>query len=602
MLTAIQIGNFKAFSETQRIPISPLTLIYGANSSGKSSILHSLLFARHAADTGDLDVQFTDVGGNAVDLGGFRQFIHHRNKDLKVEIEWEIGCTDLPKRIKELLPLAKKVGLGLNVGLIVDKKLTDEEIGKYTPQQLWKALVEVYKEKADQVSVKEFEDSLSDQEDKLTYEELARLQSTLQVESCWVDIDNDRFLSMSFRPDGFLQVDTLDRDHKALRFLLENIILAYSTSERVDPEEIITLGKAVDEVVPSISFEIGMLFPEKLRGDDKSEKTTWGSSLITVRKETRIEDLEKVIQFHLPSFVGEIVAGISSLVRSELGKINYLGPMRIYPPRHLGFSESHDSNWISGGGLAWDTIRKNPLIRQKVNEWLGDEKKLSTHYELKLRYLLTIDSIKNEFTRVADQTVSRAYKAAEDEFGDHIISDFYEEIEGKVNEIPEVLEKLEPLLSDIQELVLFDKRSKTTVSHRDVGIGISQVLPVLVNCYALKEKIIAMEQPEIHLHPALQAELGDVFIESALGERKNTLIIESHSEHVLLRIMRRMRETASEKLPEGCLPVRPEDVMVLFVEPDGSRSIVREMLLNERGDLIKPWPGGFFEENFKELF
>jgi predicted ATPase len=164
------------------------------------------------------------------------------------------------------------------------------------------------------------------------------------------------------------------------------------------------------------------------------------------------------------------------------------------------------------------------------------------------------------------------------------------------------LKKLEPLLSDIQELILFDKRSRTTVSHRDVGIGISQVLPVLVNCYALKEKIIAMEQPEIHLHPGLQAELSDVFIESALGENKNTLLIETHSEHLLLRIMRRMRETKEGKLPEGCLPVHPEDVMVLFVEPDGSRSIVREMPLNERGELVKAWPGGFFEEGLREVF
>jgi len=54
MLTAVYIGNFKAFSESQRIPIRPLTLIYGANSSGKSSILHALILACHAMETGDL--------------------------------------------------------------------------------------------------------------------------------------------------------------------------------------------------------------------------------------------------------------------------------------------------------------------------------------------------------------------------------------------------------------------------------------------------------------------------------------------------------------------------------------------------------------------
>jgi AAA15 family ATPase/GTPase len=50
MITALRIGNFKAFAEPQTIPIKPLTLIFGANSAGKSSIIHALVFARHALD------------------------------------------------------------------------------------------------------------------------------------------------------------------------------------------------------------------------------------------------------------------------------------------------------------------------------------------------------------------------------------------------------------------------------------------------------------------------------------------------------------------------------------------------------------------------
>ena len=149
---------------------------------------------------------------------------------------------------------------------------------------------------------------------------------------------------------------------------------------------------------------------------------------------------------------------------------------------------------------------------------------------------------------------------------------------------------------------MIDKRTNTPVSHRDIGIGISQVLPVLVSAYASAEKILAIEQPEIHLHPALQAELGDVFIESALGGRRNTFILETHSEHLILRIMRRMRDTVQGTLPDGLPPVHPEDVAILYVQPRDSAAIVRLLELDEEGELLDPWPGGFFEEGFRERF
>lgn len=144
----------------------------------------------------------------------------------------------------------------------------------------------------------------------------------------------------------------------------------------------------------------------------------------------------------------------------------------------------------------------------------------------------------------------------------------------------------------LEELVLRDVKKSTTVTHRDVGIGISQVLPVLVMAFASRGKLLAMEQPEIHLHPALQAELADVFIEAAFGGRGNTFILETHSEHLILRIMRRIREGK----------LRPEDVGVLFVEPLSQGSRFTELRLDEEGDFIDEWPGGFFEESFHEKF
>src|SRR5881396_871126 len=102
MLTGLRIGNFKAFADTQYVPIRPLTLIFGANSAGKSSIIHSLLFARHALETGELDTHRTIIGGESVDLGGFHQYVHRRDTGHRMEWSAEIDVAHLQGRVAEL--------------------------------------------------------------------------------------------------------------------------------------------------------------------------------------------------------------------------------------------------------------------------------------------------------------------------------------------------------------------------------------------------------------------------------------------------------------------------------------------------------------------
>ena len=122
MLNSIKIGNFKAFAEPQSIPIRPLTLIYGANSSGKSSILHSLILARHAQDTGNLDIHRTNIGGEAVDLGGFRQYVHRRDVSRKVVWSMELDTGDFSDLLGDLPSLKNNISVSFSVGIALDDR------------------------------------------------------------------------------------------------------------------------------------------------------------------------------------------------------------------------------------------------------------------------------------------------------------------------------------------------------------------------------------------------------------------------------------------------------------------------------------------------
>ena len=104
-------------------------------------------------------------------------------------------------------------------------------------------------------------------------------------------------------------------------------------------------------------------------------------------------------------------------------------------------------------------------------------------------------------------------------------------------------------------------------------------------------QIITIEQPEVHVHPRLQADLGDLLAE-AIGEpRWHRFIVETHSEHLVLRV---------QKLVRGKV-LRPSDVSIIYVSrgPDGARA--EKLRLGEDGDFIDEWPGGFFPERLREL-
>ena len=124
----------------------------------------------------------------------------------------------------------------------------------------------------------------------------------------------------------------------------------------------------------------------------------------------------------------------------------------------------------------------------------------------------------------------------------------------------------------------------------DVGFGVSQVLPVLILCYSAPEgSILILEQPEAHLHPSAQSELGDVLVD-VVKNRNVQIILESHSAFMLHRLQRRIAE---EQISET-------DTALYFCQINDGTSEIEQLDVDEYGN-IRNWPQNFFGDDVGDL-
>jgi hypothetical protein len=94
MITAVEIENFKGIRERTRIEIKPITLLFGPNSAGKSTLLHALQLAREVFTRRNLDVDVTEGGAGFIDLGGFRNYVHGRDSTKPVTLRFDLDLSN----------------------------------------------------------------------------------------------------------------------------------------------------------------------------------------------------------------------------------------------------------------------------------------------------------------------------------------------------------------------------------------------------------------------------------------------------------------------------------------------------------------------------
>lgn len=241
-------------------------------------------------------------------------------------------------------------------------------------------------------------------------------------------------------------------------------------------------------------------------------------------------------------FLGDFELAYENLMDS----IYYLGPLREYPRREYHWGGSSPEDVGQRGERTVDAILA--ATRDGETRSLGYKKRRKSFQEMIAHWL--------------------------DELG--LIHEF------RLDEIANG--------TNLYRATVKTSSSSVPTALTDVGFGVSQVLPALVLLYYVPEgSTVLMEQPEIHLHPSVQSGLADVMLNVA--EARNVqVIVESHSEHLIRRLQRRVAEEAASA----------DDVKLYFVSTTDGVAQAEDLVLNEWGE-IENWPDEFFGDDVGEI-
>ena len=544
MFSSLQLENFKAFGEEVVIPFAPITLILGENSAGKSSILQALSLLKQTRESREAGVLLLPRSGKGiVDLGSFHDFIfdHDLNRSLSIGIEVELPSRRSPQSHQQHLFRGiseNKVGLQI----IFQRPTSKDEIGIVE--------LKIYLgDNRNPIAVFESTKTPSDlKREAMMYWRFARelVPKDLKAAKCkWITIEEsfwkpiyDSWKETSAKIIGLLEKELSGKESSGEQFFLwpdrsvskENVQQEYRTR--------------LKEMLSFYSKKFTLAeFRDRLLSQHLNTVIGLDGFIPIIMKRPSISQItdEHLVEsithrnFGTPTAdVSRIAVTVGRVVDEEIRKLFPMGPSRRSPERWYIFTGTSPKDVGYQGDSMPDFLFRNPTVVNKVNSWLN---RLDIGYKLETR-------------------------------------------------------SLGPSIRDLFEVRLTDTRRKSSlkVGLPDVGFGVSQLLPFIVQALAGEEQIISIEQPEVHVHPRLQADIGDLLAECA-KKLNNQFLIESHSEHLVLRLQRLIRK--------GVLS--PDDISIIYVSRGNEGSKVLRLNIDKEGDFIDEWPGGFFPERLREL-
>lgn len=503
MIETLSIANFKAFSGNQKIKLAPITLIYGPNSSGKSSIIHSIMLLKQSLTRPNVQGGLVS-NGEFVDLGDYSSMVH--GHDLNRAISF--GFSYLPNKKQSVAEYGFDVfGKNRRKEYKLSYNYADGKSDFKGFSYLDSMSIKVTNESNSSVVFSTAVKSTLLRTMEIEMAELFKLEKPSDIMSS---------------KEKAAAADKADLSRKRLPAKILAASRTFKFSDR-------GYSAAHDYLInrPSAS-------PNDADLKRVLDVSNLRSDLNYATPSMAVMEGRAKSSFSVDSFVqlNFAFASLASDLKNKFGAITYLGPLRSHPSRFYAPKADQDESVGKQGENVAKFIYERPEMQEDINHWFG---------QFEVPYKLSSQSIGTDVTG--------------------------------------------PVIC----LQLEDKRTGVKVGPSDVGFGIGQMLPILVEGLVRDDSIICVEQPEIHLHPRLQAHLANFFVATC---DSNQWIVETHSESLMLRLQGMMSQGL----------VTPDQVTVLYVEPTSSGGEVMQIRMDSEGDFIDPWPEGFFEERLTEKF
>ncbi|MFM4794211.1 AAA family ATPase [Aeromonas hydrophila] len=488
-IASLTIAGFKGIEQKATIPLAPITLLFGANSTGKSTVLQALLYLYEVIVERNFDPQYSSITGEQLWLGGFHNLVHGKN-------------------------LTNTITLGATLDF------------RDGAADIWHNFLTTP------------EDSLL--ETNLHYGP----EATADIISFELDISWDDFKHKAF----VSRFECSSQGQTYLRFEVQ----------AGKPDVAITHYAPLHHWYIDEAFELGNVFASGqwetvyIRGQDALPPVTRRIDLsgAQVTWEEIYPAHPLAARLFVEAALSQAALAPLRLLGQKLLNLLHIGPLRIVPGRGTVLeSRPKRSRWYDGTA-GWDHFAfGSDGYREQVNQCFNHVDLLNSSYHFKASF------------------------------------------QGEA-----------PLQQ--RQVQLTEANANTPLRPCDVGVGVSQVFPfIAATCLEQSGVMISCEQPELHIHPRWQLSLADMMLTACRKDPERMFLVETHSEHLMLRLLKRRRQSAEGDITDNhsCY-CRKEDIQIIFCEQENGKTRLLPIKTTDEGEFDAPWPNGFFAERREELF